>query len=71
MSRNNTTSRQADNDDDLDDINNLLMIESGVTKKLKSGELKDDHFYSLNNTKDTLSWMMVTRRIKPLRNFSF
>ena len=35
LSMNNTTSLQADNVEDIYDINCLLMIETGVTKKLK------------------------------------
>ena len=49
MSRNNTTSLQADNVEDIDYINNLLMIEAGVTKKRKIGQLKNDNFYLYNS----------------------
>ena len=36
FSRDKTTSPQADNIQNLDDINDLLMIEVGVTKKWKN-----------------------------------
>ena len=52
MSQDNTTSLQADNVEDIDDINYLLMIESVITKKWKIGQFKDDNIYLLNNIKD-------------------
>ena len=54
MSRDNTTSLQADNLEDIGDINGLLMIEAGVLKIYKIGQLIDDNVYLLNNMKDNL-----------------
>ena len=52
MSMDNTTSLQDDIVVYLDDINDLLIIEAGVTKKGKNGQLKEENVYLLNNTKE-------------------
>ena len=44
----------AGNDDNVDNINYLQTIEAGVTKKRKTGQLKYDDVYLLNNMKYNL-----------------
>ena len=51
FSSNKKTSLQTDNVEDLYDINYLIIIEAGVTKTEKIGQLKDDHVYLLNDMK--------------------
>ena len=51
--RDDTTLLQVDNVQDLDYINDLIIIEAGVTNiNEKNGQLKDDHIYFLNGMKD-------------------
>ena len=77
LSRVNTTSLQADNVEDRYDINDLLIIESGVTKIRKNEQLKDDNVYIYNNMKEKIPntkfwkmlWMTKTRSMKTLIDF--
>ena len=55
MSRDNTTLLQADNFEDLDDIDDLLLIEAGVKKK---GHLRDNNIYLLNDMKDNYQYQI-------------
>ena len=50
--RDQSTSLQSDNVEDICEINNSLLIEAGVTKKNKKiVQLKDDSVYLLNDAK--------------------
>ena len=52
MTRDNTTSFQSDDVEDVGKINNDLMIETGVTNKNNDGQLKDESGYLLNDAED-------------------
>ena len=47
----NTNSLRADNDDNLDNATQFKNTGSGITGKLKIGQLKDNHIYLCNITK--------------------
>ena len=50
LTRDNTNLPQFDNVENIGENNNSIMIEAGVTKKLKKkGQLKDYYVYLLNN----------------------
>ena len=49
LSKDNKNPLQDDNVEGIDDINYLLLIEPGVTKK---GQLKDDNVHLLNDMRD-------------------
>ena len=49
MSKDNKNPLQDDNVEGIDDINYLLLIEPGVTKK---GQLNDDNVHLLNDMRD-------------------
>ena len=75
LTRDNTTSTQSDNVEDIGKINNSLMIEAGVKKMI--GQLKDDFVYLLNDAQDFLQdkllefflWMIITGWMKFLIKF--
>ena len=62
LSRNNTTSLQADNVEGIGEINDLLMIEAGVTKINKPMDN-----WKIINSVYWMLWIMITRRMKMLR----
>ena len=59
MKRDNTTSLQSDNVEDIGEINNSLMIESGVTYIYIKRTTEDDSKYLLNYVKCILQYKLL------------
>ena len=74
----NTKSHQNDNVENLDDINELQIIEVGVTKTFKIGKLRYNNVYLMLNMNDTFQDKPLEiflddeiRMMKKLRNFRY